>query len=442
MKFTYPITEDYVQDWGLAHALRELVANAYDAEQQLGAKASIEHRNNKLIIKNEGVVLNHADALYFGKSSKRGDSRYIGQYGEGLKLALLVLARLGLEVLIRNGAAETWRPAIEADKLGVRCLVLDIAKASRQNDDFEVIVNGVNDEAWEIIRTWFLKITPPAKTINARAGQLIDDPDFTGKVFVRGVYVCTRPKYDFGYNFYEVDTGRDRRIPSNYDMDWAIQEIWSEISRREDAAFRNRLFKSFEREAAEQDVFAYSRPKDLVTSMVSEFKETYGETAIPVVGTSEGTEISHLGMTPVPLPTRLVNLLREQMPTPDKVKADYGQKVLKRYVLSDLAEQERERLALVETTLADIIPEMRERTTIVDFGSATVLGLHSRGDVFISRQAMSDFGYLLHVIIHEFAHDFGADGTKQHVDAMQRYTEAVFNRLAGQQAAPPAESTP
>ncbi len=436
MKFTYPITESYVSDWSLSHAIRELVANAFDAELQLGAKAILKHdaKSNKLTIRNEGVVLNHADALYFGNSSKRGDARYVGQYGEGLKLALLVLARLGMDVLIKNGASENWRPAIEPDKLGVRCLVLDITKASRQDNHFDVILNGVNQESWELIRSWFMKISPPSKVVKASSGEMIDDPDFTGKIFVRGVYVCTRPKYDYGYNFYNVDVGRDRRVPSNYDMDWAIQDLWSEISRREDAAIRNRLYNSFKREAAEQDVFAYSRPKDLVTSMVAEFKEEYGETAVPVVGTSEGSDLNHLGVTPVPLPTRLVNLLREQMPTPEKVKSEFGQKVMKRYALSELTENEQKNLGRALALLSPTIPGVQERATIVDFGSSTLLGLHSRSDVFIARSQLEDFGRLVLVLIHEFAHDFGSDGSKEHADAIMRYSQAAINQLAAPSA--------
>lgn len=430
MKIQYQITRNYVSNWGLSHAIREVVANAFDAEKQLGAKGHVKYdkKGKRLTIRNENTSVRHEDALYFGESSKRGQD-FIGQYGEGLKLALLVFARLGIDVVIKNGSQETWKPSMQADKLGVECLTLDITKADRQDNHFDVVINGINEESWETIRSWFLQLTPASTVKTTASGQLLDDPDFVGKIYVRGVYVTTRPKYDFGYNFYNVDTGRDRQVPSSFDIDWSIQKIWGELSKKEDASFRNRLFKSFEREAAEQDAFTYSQPEDLVASMVSEFKGTYGDKAIPVTGTSEGSDLEHLGMTPVPLPNRLVSLLRKEMPTPEKIKTEYAQTVTKRYRLSEVSEKEAKNFTDALALLDGHVEQADSRATIAEFGSPTVLGLHSGNEVYVARRVAEDFGKLMMVLVHEFAHDHGRDGEKSHVDAIHRLSEVVINRL-------------
>lgn len=437
VKIQYQITRNYVSNWGLSHAIREVVANAFDAEKQLGAKSHVKYdkKAERLTIRNENTSVRHEDALYFGESSKRG-ADFIGQYGEGLKLALLVFARLGLDVVIKNGSKETWKPSMAPDKLGVECLTLDITKADRQENHFDVVLNGITEESWELIRSWFLKLTPPSTVKDTATGQLLDDPDFVGKIYVRGVYVCTKPKYDFGYNFFHVDTGRDRQVPSNFDIDWSIQRMWGELSKKADAGFRNRLFKSFEREAAEQEAFAYSQPEDLVTSMVTQFKDTYGEKAIPVTGTSEGSDLEHLGMTPVPLPNRLVSLLRKEMPTPEKLKAEYAQTVTKRYRLSEVSPEEATNFTEALSLLIGSVKNADERATIAEFGSVSVLGLHSGNDVYVAKRVVSDFGKLMMVLVHEFAHDFGPDGSKSHVDAIHDLSEVVINRL--RQAARPA----
>lgn len=430
MKIQYQITRNYVSNWGLSHAIREVVANAFDAEKQLGAKSHVKYdkKSKRLTIRNENTSVRHEDALYFGESSKRG-ADYIGQYGEGLKLALLVFARLGIDVVIKNGSQETWKPSMQADKLGVECLTLDITKADRQENHFDVVIHDIEEESWEMIRSWFLRLSPATTVKTTSAGELLDDPDFVGKIFVRGVYVTTRQKYDFGYNFFHVDTGRDRQVPSNFDIDWSIQNIWNELSKKADAVFRSRIFKSFERESAEQDAFAYSSPSDLVTSMVTEFKSTYGANAVPVTGSSEGSELEHLGMTTVPLPNRLVALLRKEMPTPEKIQADYAETVTKRYRLIELRPDEIKNFDDALVLLDTHVKNAASRVAVVEFGSASVLGLHSGEEIYVARSVLSDFGKLAMVLVHEFAHDFGPDGSKSHVDAIHRLSEAVINQL-------------
>lgn len=442
MKIQYQITRNYVSNWSLAHAIREVVANAFDAEKQLGARSHVKYdkKGKRLTIRNENTSVRHENALYFGESTKKGEDferaagrmglvGLIGQYGEGLKLALLVFARLGIDVVIKNGSQETWRPSMQPDKLGVECLTLEITKADRQENHFDVIINDIDEDSWETIRSWFLKLNPPATLKTTSVGELLDDPDFVGKIYVRGVYVTTRPKYDFGYNFFHVDTGRDRQVPSNFDIDWSIQQIWNELSKKDDAKFRARLFKSFEREAAEQEAFLYNQPPALVTAMVTEFKENYGDKAVPVAGTGEGGDLEHLGHTPVPLPKRLVALLRAEMPSPEKIKAEYSQQVVKRYRLAELSPVEMKNFT---RALELLFPHVRDATTravIVDFGSKDVLGLHSGEDVYIAKEVAQDFGKLAMVLVHEFAHDSGADGSKAHTDAIQSLSEALVNQL-------------
>lgn len=73
---------DYCPDWTLADARRELMQNALDA-------GLIAHTSHRLVSKG------HIDPRSFilGYSSKRADSSKLGQFGEGLKLAMLVFER-------------------------------------------------------------------------------------------------------------------------------------------------------------------------------------------------------------------------------------------------------------------------------------------------------------------------------------------------------------
>jgi len=430
MKFRYPITASYVSDWKLPHAVREVIANALDSEAEHGAKFAVKYdaEKERLTVRNENIKVD-PKALYFGESSKRGDARFVGQYGEGLKLAMLVFARMGLDVMIKNGDDETWKPLIEKDGLGVETLCVDITKAKRTDNNFEIIIPDITEEFWEMMQGWFLRLRAPVDVHKTTAGELIDDPDFTGKIYVRGVYVTTRDKYDFGYNFFNVDTGRDRRVPSNYDIDFAISTMWNELSKRADAKLVSRMYKSFEREAAEQNVFDYSAPEGLVDAMLAKFREEYGEDAVPVIGTAEGTGLEHLGFTPVPLAAKLVTLLRRRLPSPERMIKEHSEKVEERFPLDALTEDERTNLYAALDLVGPHVKDGSARTSVVRFASDKVEGLHRGEQIFVARATLGDFGKLVMLLVHEFAHDFGYDGSAAHVDAIHKISEAVINSL-------------
>ncbi|MGW2657010.1 ATP-binding protein [Streptomyces sp. NPDC001478] len=85
-KLEYPMASDYVKDWTAKRALKELVSNAIDASSTYSVTWSEGH----LTIEDDGLGIPY-EGLLFGGSAK--DSRHIGQFGEGKKLAMLVLAR-------------------------------------------------------------------------------------------------------------------------------------------------------------------------------------------------------------------------------------------------------------------------------------------------------------------------------------------------------------
>ena len=87
---------DYCSTWTLADAQRELFQNALDAGLQ-------KYSSNCLVNKGSLPVA----AFIMGYSSKRDDSSSLGQFGEGLKLAMLVYEREGQPIFVRSNG-RTW----------------------------------------------------------------------------------------------------------------------------------------------------------------------------------------------------------------------------------------------------------------------------------------------------------------------------------------------
>jgi len=106
---------NYCPDWTLADARRELMQNALDA-------GLLSHTLHSLVSK--GQIPEKAFML--GYSSKRNDSSALGQFGEGLKLAMLVYEREGqpLRIMVSNKLVTTKRHMVH-DEPAVDIVILD-----------------------------------------------------------------------------------------------------------------------------------------------------------------------------------------------------------------------------------------------------------------------------------------------------------------------------
>src|SRR4051812_20289691 len=83
---TYPISPDYVRSWTPVRALCELIANALDEDPD----ATVSWADGVLTIADDGPGIPE-EGMILGYSTKT--AAQIGQFGEGKKLACLVLAR-------------------------------------------------------------------------------------------------------------------------------------------------------------------------------------------------------------------------------------------------------------------------------------------------------------------------------------------------------------
>ena len=96
MKYNLNLTRDYCAHWELKDAIRELIANTIDEGGTITVDAVEPSKANDyqelvdLYLYTTSRI--QLDAFMMGYSAKFGDNP-IGQYGEGLKLAILILSR-------------------------------------------------------------------------------------------------------------------------------------------------------------------------------------------------------------------------------------------------------------------------------------------------------------------------------------------------------------
>jgi hypothetical protein len=89
-ELTYPISPDYIKSWSAERAIAEIIANAIDADP---VGFTIGYADGILDITDNADLGIGAEGMILGYSDKRERDDQIGQFGEGLKIATLVLAR-------------------------------------------------------------------------------------------------------------------------------------------------------------------------------------------------------------------------------------------------------------------------------------------------------------------------------------------------------------
>lgn len=280
-KYTLSLSEKYVSHWGFWEAIREVLQNAYD-QRDLDCNCEVETTLNygKLRISTSTGELPRS-SLLLGESTKGAEDR--GSFGEGYKLALLVLARLGHNVTIFNGDFK-WTPKLEYDKK-YGCKVLNIYEEVLKPREEGVcfVVDDVSPEMWASV----------TENTTEESGILFE-PSESGRVYVGGLFVCHMKDYKFGYALKpkDVKLDRDRGTVDSFDLSYFTSNLWSEV------ADRKTLSKLIEDEA--EDVrYLINRTTSnspAAKEIVEDFHEKYGKDTIPVSTQAEVSKAQASGV--------------------------------------------------------------------------------------------------------------------------------------------------
>lgn len=215
------ISPNYVSNWGIREAIRELLQNAIDAETN-GYNKNIVYDdiNETLYIETENICLSPKD-LILGCSSKGDQDDLIGKYGEGFKLALVVLLRKGINVSIQNGKKE-WIPSFKnSETFKTQVLNIEEIENSNLSDDLCFTISSIDKQLYESLLNYFPCINDDfGKVVECENGKILLDKQFKGKMYVEGLYIQTDDNFKYGYNFNSnvVELDRDRKAINYYDL--------------------------------------------------------------------------------------------------------------------------------------------------------------------------------------------------------------------------------
>lgn len=279
---TYQLSmaRDYVRHWGLKEAVRELIQNALDNSSS-AAPFECTFAGDTLTITSKGASLSPR-TLLLGATSKVGNPSAIGSFGEGYKLALLVLTRLGYPVKVHNGS-RLWVPSFQPHPdYQEEMLVVTDTCASHDNQAVEFIVSGLSGADQEEIRETCLLLQPPMDDVISTAlGCIL--PSRRGKLYVGGLFVCeTQMTYGYDVLPQHLTLERDRQTVSSFDLKFLTERIWLQTRDWE------KVCALMEQDAPDVEMLQYnsSPPSELAECAAASFERS-NVRRIPVTSQAE-----------------------------------------------------------------------------------------------------------------------------------------------------------
>ena len=221
------LSRNYVCNWGLWEAVREILQNGQDSEKD-GHPLHIDYReaDECLVISNDDVTLD-ISSLVLGNGTKQDNEEAIGKYGEGYKLALLVLLRLNKHVKIYTGN-EMWVPKfINSKTFGTEVLAIERKTIEGTPDEERVtfVIDDITIDEFRKLRLYGIRIAKDTggyigKTVDCEYGTILLDDKYKGRFYVEGLYVQKDDNFKYGYSFKNevVNLDRDRKAINYYDL--------------------------------------------------------------------------------------------------------------------------------------------------------------------------------------------------------------------------------
>lgn len=221
-KYKLSLTPDYCEDWTVVNAVRELLQNALDNQETF----EYSFADNKLEIKSLNTTI-PPKSLLLGNTTKRCEADSVGGYGEGYKIAALVLLREGHKLVIQNGS-RTWTPVIEYDNLYDTDILVFEEELGGDSEDLTFTVYDIDSYQEVLIRDSCLYLQKDlGEAIEGNGCTVYLEDPAVSKLFVGGLYVCDIPKFKYTYDFGPamVTLNRDRKTVEDFELTWETSRV-------------------------------------------------------------------------------------------------------------------------------------------------------------------------------------------------------------------------
>lgn len=407
------ISPDYVKNWDISQAIRELIQNYLDSLSEFDCNGTLTWESGMGVAKDLGPGL---EPRHFAMGVSEKSSKAKGKYGEGLKLALLTFAREGRFVEIRS-KNRIIRPVIAKDpNYGTDLLALDVISVETgQGTEIRFACS------WDELaqgKSYFVEFSDEFDEFEWMEQDLISSPG--GDIYVNGTKVGTLENALFSYHLDEEVVGdignRDREV---IDMAKATNAISQIVADTTSVEVKEQILKHTQNssvwEVNNVRINPWSLNEKQKRAWTKVAHDVFGKNAvIPSYSHNVNSQAQYAGYRPLSrLPYRWTNLLEGIKAF--KTAEDALQESVKtdnRVFLKDLRKDERENYHYALNLIKKYYSTEKFPITILEDMSsvgesdASVVGMWNpkTGRIFIHRKVLSDRRDALHTMLHEYVH--------------------------------------
>lgn len=327
-KYELTISTDYVSNWGIVESIRELFQNAIDneitnPENEMYFDYNAEEQILRVGNKTSCLTL---DTLLLGSSSKRNDKNTIGKHGEGYKIAFMVLLRECKKVTVYNyGSKEVWdTKLIKSRRFGnqlVPCIYVNKTAVWKKvpSHDLIIEIEGITQEEYNSIVESNLNLQEDIGKFfyTEGKGRVLLEDKYSGKIFVRGLFINSSSNFACGYDFEPdvIELDRDRKLIDTFNLSWQSSQLWNSIvNKPEEVEARTYALSLIESNSQDTKYIVTSFSNnihiDLKNQAFENFIDTHGEDSVPVETQDELTVAIQQGKKPVMVQETLAKVLK------------------------------------------------------------------------------------------------------------------------------------
>jgi hypothetical protein len=303
MLYNLNLTADYCPDWGFWEAIREIIQNGDDQERNDPLNIftiNYDSKKELLTLSSKESILNR-ETILMGKTIKADDDNSTGQYGEGYKVALAVLTRLGKKVVIKNFKLnERWEAVLKKDKKynNAEVVKINISKfrfTKTPDNNLSWEVHNVSKKDWLSIQDKYLNFNKNLDKFTDRENEsVLFDKKYKGCVFVNGLFVeKSNENLAFGYSFTpkNIKLDRDRRAVEGFYLKYYASKILAQYG-NESEINAKKLIRLISKEYADiEHLDSHTNLNNFIVDKVKDsFSKKHGKNAYPV-STQEEMEL-------------------------------------------------------------------------------------------------------------------------------------------------------
>ena len=420
--------EQVLENWSIADALREIIANALD-EQVLSKTQDIEivKQNDVWHIRDYGRGIQYIHFTQNENDEKNRSNKLIGKFGVGLKDALAVLYRHGCGVRIESKYNSVTTKMAMKSGFDIQTLHAEFCPSSdnkMKGTDFAI--TGISDKDMEDAKHRFLIFNNLSKLESTKYGEVYSCENTTiPSIYINGVKVAEEPNFMFNYNITSMNTQIRK----------ALNRERSNVGRVAYADTIKKILKS-----CKSDDVLLSFVKDLQNRMYGTNKDetTWVDVASHAAKTlnKNGNVVFMTPMERASLTNQQLEILEESgkqlimvtedvfgkirstVETFDNIYNNYNDSFQYEYIkYNDLSDTEKHVFDLKNKIMDFLSPRFRkcknvkvsETIRVSEFGGLT-LAVCEEDSIIIKRSVLSNAELFCGVFTHELCHyQYGSD---------------------------------